>query len=201
MIFVSEESHLGGRLSSDRWVPAWRSSTLSQVFHALQQVEKVLNITSYMSDSYWPSEPLTCFFRTASLSPNVDRTRDFVGQGQTDEEREEEARKAREQEEKEKREKEEMDMPLQLATLPGKQEIVLKFTEMNQVKKFVNERHLSSIFVLTIYPFSVWSSKSSWWGRGWAWPTITPHISSSGAESFFFVWCFHCFHDFQMCID
>merc|ERR1719210_1107576 len=44
--------------------------------------------------------------RTASLSPNVDRTRDFVGQGQTDEEREEEARKAREQEEKEKREKE-----------------------------------------------------------------------------------------------
>ena len=31
------------------------------------------------------------------------------------------------------REKEEMDLPLQLATLPGKQEIVLKFTEMNQV--------------------------------------------------------------------
>ena len=82
---------------------------------------------------------MTCFFRTASLSPNVDRTRDFVGQGQTDEEREDEARKAREQEEKEKREKEEMDMPLQLATLPGKQEIVLKFTEMNQVKKFANE--------------------------------------------------------------
>ena len=26
-------------------------------------------------------------------------------------------------------------MPLQLATLPGKQEIVLKFTEMNQVNK------------------------------------------------------------------
>ena len=104
---------------------------------------------------------MTCFFRTASLSPNVDRTRDFVGQGQTDEEREEEARKAKEQEEKEKREKEEMDMPLQLATLPGKQEIVLKFTEMNQVKKFANERHLSSIFALTIYPFSVWSSKSS----------------------------------------
>ena len=26
-----------------------------------------------------------------------------------------------------------MEMPLQLATLPGKQEIVLKFTEMNQV--------------------------------------------------------------------
>ena len=79
---------------------------------------------------------MTCFFRTASLSPNVDRTRDFVGQGQTDEEREEEARKAKEQEEKEK---EEMDMPLQLATLSGKQEIVLKFTEMNQVKKFANE--------------------------------------------------------------
>ena len=82
---------------------------------------------------------MTCFFRTASLSPNVDRTRDFVGQGQTDEEREEEAKKAKEQEEKEKREKEEMDMPLQLATLPGKQEIVLKFTEMNQV----NISHIS----------------------------------------------------------
>ena len=104
---------------------------------------------------------MTCFFRTASLSPNFDRTRDFVGQGQTDEEREEEAKKAKEQEEKEKREKEEMDMPLQLATLPGKQEIVLKFTEMNQVEKYANERHTSSIFVLTIYPFSVWSSKSS----------------------------------------
>lgn len=42
------------------------------------------------------------------------------------------------------REKEEMDLPLQLATLPGKQEIVLKFTEMNQVnemylRKFPNK--------------------------------------------------------------
>ena len=67
------------------------------------------------------------------MSPNADRTRDFVGQGQTQEEKEEEAQQAKEKEEKEMREKEEMDMPLQLATLPGKQEIVLKFTEMNQV--------------------------------------------------------------------
>ena len=51
---------------------------------------------------------------------------------------------AKEQEEREMREKEEMDLPLQLATLPGKQEIVLKFTEMNQVnemylRKFPNK--------------------------------------------------------------
>ena len=37
------------------------------------------------------------------------------------------------------REKEEMDLPLQLATLPGKQEIVLKFTEMNQVNEVSNK--------------------------------------------------------------
>merc|ERR1719509_716548 len=37
-----------------------------------------------------------------------------------------------EQEEKEKTEKEELEMPLKLATLSGKQEIVLKFTEVNQ---------------------------------------------------------------------
>ena len=67
------------------------------------------------------------------MSPNADRTRDFVGQGQTPEEKEEEAQQAKEKEEREMREKEEMDLPLQLATLPGKQEIVLKFTEMNQV--------------------------------------------------------------------
>ena len=67
------------------------------------------------------------------MSPNADRTRDFVGQGQTPEEKEEEAQQAKEKEEREMREKEEMDLPLQLAILPGKQEIVLKFTEMNQV--------------------------------------------------------------------
>ena len=48
-------------------------------------------------------------------------------------------RQAKEQEEREMREKEEMDLPLQLATLPGKQEIVLKFTEMNQVNKVSNK--------------------------------------------------------------
>ena len=79
-------------------------------------------------------------FRTASLSPNADRTRDFVGQGQTPEEKEEEARHAKEQEEREMREKEEMDLPLQLATLPGKQEIVLKFTEMNQVNEMYKRK-------------------------------------------------------------
>ena len=49
---------------------------------------------------------MTCFFRTASLSPNVDRTRDFVGQGQTDEEREEEAKKAGDNEGEEEETKE-----------------------------------------------------------------------------------------------
>ena len=82
----------------------------------------------------------TRMFRTASLSPNADRTRDFVGQGQTPEEKEEEARHAKEQEEREMREKEEMDLPLQLATLPGKQEIVLKFTEMNQVNEMYKRK-------------------------------------------------------------
>ena len=86
-------------------------------------------------NSFWPVEFFNCIFRTASLSPNADRTRDFVGQGQTVEEKEEEARQAKEREERERKEKEEMEMPLQLATLPGKQEIVLKFTEMNQVNK------------------------------------------------------------------
>ena len=48
-------------------------------------------------------------------------------------------RQAKEQEEREMREKEEMDLPLQLVTLPGKQEIVLKFTEMNQVNEVSNK--------------------------------------------------------------
>ena len=86
-------------------------------------------------NSFSPVEFFNCIFRTASLSPNADRTRDFVGQGQTLEEKEEEARQAKEREERERKEKEEMEMPLQLATLPRKQEIVLKFTEMNQVNK------------------------------------------------------------------
>lgn len=77
-----------------------------------------------------------CFLRTASVSPNADKgnSRDFVWQGLTPEEREEREEEARTMREKERRDKEELDLPLKLATLAGKQEIVLKFTEMNQVR-------------------------------------------------------------------
>ena len=77
-----------------------------------------------------------CVLRTASVSPNADNgnSRDFVWQGLTPEEREEREEEARAKREKERRDKEELDLPLKLATLAGKQEIVLKFTEMNQVR-------------------------------------------------------------------
>ena len=77
-----------------------------------------------------PHPLLITFSRTSSVSPNC--TRDFVSQGDTEEEREEKEKLEEEQEEKEKTEKEELEMPLKLATLSGKQEIVLKFTEVNQ---------------------------------------------------------------------
>ena len=67
----------------------------------------------------------TCFYyfyRTASVSPNAERNRDFVGQAEEEEDEKEEKR----------REKEELDLPLKLASLAGRQEIVLKFSEMNQ---------------------------------------------------------------------